>query len=344
VILALPRIAGMRAVLPRDLAEQDGRPRALAMDPMSSRELAEASGLEHRGDAHDIAYFGPLSAAAGAGPGGCVYFRDASIAEHVEGVDRGCVIARRALAADVPEGVAVLLTDEDPRDAFYLALERTLGAQRFERLAAHVSSSALIGENVSIGDGVYIDDGARIESGVALGPNTYVGPDARIKPNAVLGFDGMERFFDGARWRVVRHAGGVWIAAGAHVGSCTCVDKGLFGDFTYVGPGAILDNLTHFAHSASAGRNATVVAASEVSGSVHIGEGAWVGPGTAINPGVTIGDGALVGTGSVVTSSIPPRQLAYGVPARAVGPVCECRTKLVEAEDGGWICPVCTRR
>ncbi|WP_297046178.1 DapH/DapD/GlmU-related protein [uncultured Desulfovibrio sp.] len=51
---------------------------------------------------------------------------------------------------------------------------------------------------------------------------------------------------------------------------------------------------------------------------VTIGDHAWIGMQSIILKGVTVGEGALVGAGSVVTSDIPPRCLAAGVPARVV--------------------------
>lgn len=44
----------------------------------------------------------------------------------------------------------------------------------------------------------------------------------------------------------------------------------------------------------------------------------WIGARVIVMPGVTIGRDAAVGAGSVVTSDIPPRVLAAGVPARVV--------------------------
>lgn len=51
---------------------------------------------------------------------------------------------------------------------------------------------------------------------------------------------------------------------------------------------------------------------------VTIGDYAWIGMQSIILKGVNVGEGALVGAGSVVTSDIPPRCLAAGVPARVV--------------------------
>jgi len=51
---------------------------------------------------------------------------------------------------------------------------------------------------------------------------------------------------------------------------------------------------------------------------IEIGRGVWIGARVTILKGVSIGDGAVIGAGSVVTSDIPARVLAAGVPARVL--------------------------
>ena len=63
-------------------------------------------------------------------------------------------------------------------------------------------------------------------------------------------------------------------------------------------------------------------------GATTIQYGASIGAGSIIVPNVTIGRFALIGAGSVVTRSIPDHGLAYGNPARLVGYVCRCGTRL----------------
>ncbi|MEZ5322619.1 MAG: acyltransferase [Microthrixaceae bacterium] len=51
---------------------------------------------------------------------------------------------------------------------------------------------------------------------------------------------------------------------------------------------------------------------------VRIGSGSWLGHNTVVLPGVTIGEHVVVGAGSIVTSDLPDRCVAVGVPARVV--------------------------
>jgi acetyltransferase-like isoleucine patch superfamily enzyme len=60
---------------------------------------------------------------------------------------------------------------------------------------------------------------------------------------------------------------------------------------------------------------------------VVIGSRVYVGAGCVVNRGVTVGDMSVVGAKSFVNRSIPPRTIAFGVPARSVGQV-------VVGEDG----------
>jgi len=49
---------------------------------------------------------------------------------------------------------------------------------------------------------------------------------------------------------------------------------------------------------------------------ITIGDNVWLGGGVIVCPGVTIGDDTVVGAGAVVTSDLPARVVAVGVPAR----------------------------
>jgi maltose O-acetyltransferase len=60
---------------------------------------------------------------------------------------------------------------------------------------------------------------------------------------------------------------------------------------------------------------------------VTIGERCYVGAGSIILPGSRIGDESIIGAGSLVRGEIPPRSLAYGVPAKVAGDIDELRQR-----------------
>lgn len=51
---------------------------------------------------------------------------------------------------------------------------------------------------------------------------------------------------------------------------------------------------------------------------VYIEDNVWLGDNVVVLPGVTIGYGSVIGANSVVNSSIPPRSIAVGSPARVI--------------------------
>jgi len=65
--------------------------------------------------------------------------------------------------------------------------------------------------------------------------------------------------------------------------------------------------------------------------------GASVGANATIVCGNTLGEFCMVGSGSVVTHDVPPYALVIGVPARQIGWVCACGSKLTEHLE----CPQC---
>lgn len=328
-------------VAPSDLVGADGTPRRLQFLGAPAGEIARRYALELAGPDVRVTGFATLAALGSAGERPLTYLNGAEFAVALT-TEAPVVITRASLRDLVPRGATVLLTDAAPRDLFCAILADAATEGGFERVRAYRSPSAQIDPAAIIGENVWVDDEAQIGPGAVVLPNTYVGPACVIKPNCTIGGNGFEAATIGGRRRIVAHAGGVWLSEAAQIGSSTCVDRGLYGDLTYVGPESLIDNLIHFAHSARCGRGCSLIASCEISGSVVLGDNVWVGPNAAINPGVTVGDNTYIGTGAVVTRNLPPHVLAYGSPAKVAATICVCRQKL-DLIDGRTTCGRCGR-
>jgi sugar O-acyltransferase (sialic acid O-acetyltransferase NeuD family) len=58
-----------------------------------------------------------------------------------------------------------------------------------------------------------------------------------------------------------------------------------------------------------------------IAGCCHLEEGVTIGAGTTIIDNIKIGKNTLIGAGSVVTRSLPPGVVAYGVPAKIISTI-----------------------
>lgn len=70
---------------------------------------------------------------------------------------------------------------------------------------------------------------------------------------------------------------------------------------------------------------------------------ASIGANATIVCGVTIGENAFVGAGSVVIRDVPAYAMVVGNPARRIGWMCACGTKLPKVQGGKTGCPACNR-
>lgn len=102
---------------------------------------------------------------------------------------------------------------------------------------------------------------------------------------------------------IVTH--GVMIAAGVIINPLAAIGKGaicntgciiehecVVGDFSHIGPGAVL------------------------CGNVKIGNGTFVGANAVIKQGIIIGKNAMIGAGAVVVKNVPDNVTVIGVPAK----------------------------
>ncbi len=188
-------------------------------------------------------------------------------------------------------------------------------AKVFVHPTADVHPRAQIGSGTYVWNNAQVREGARIGSECTLSKNVYVDFDVAI----------------GNRVKIQNNVSvyhGVTIEDGVFVGPHVCFCNDLL-------PRAINSD-----GNVKSQADWTV-------GPVTVRYGASIGAGSIIVPNVTIGAFALVGAGSVVTRSVPHHGLVYGNPARLVGYVCHCGTRLervqrLENSMTGY-CPQCER-
>lgn len=184
---------------------------------------------------------------------------------------------------------------------------------------------------IKIHSSATVSDHAKIGSRTLIWNQSQVREDVTIGENCILGKDVYVDFG-------VRIGDNVKIQNGSYIYHGTTIEAGVF-----VGPGVIFTN----------DRKPRAI---NPDGSIkgnddwEVGEtcvmyGASVGAGSIILPGISIGRFALIGAGSVVTHDVPDHALVVGNPARQVGFVCKCATRLVaDGETGAYQCPVCGER
>lgn len=296
--------------------------------------------MKHDGPDDEVTRFDSLSGLAT--PGGLVvtYLSSARYVDELREGGDVAVVTRPELKSLLKAGNIALLTEGNPHDVFYTAFATVVEEGCYERLESFISPKAKIHPMAAIAENVHIEAGAVIGPGAAILGNSYVGAGVVIKANATVGGDGYENAMIRGRHAVVPHAGGAWLCEGVHVGSCTCIDKGLFGDFSYAGACTTMDNLVHFAHSVRTGKNCSLTACCELSGSVTLGDGVWLAPNVSVDQGLRLGDHCYVGTAATVKKNLPPYAMAYGSPARVMAHACACRAKL-EFENGVATCGNC---
>lgn len=163
-------------------------------------------------------------------------------------------------------------------------------------------------------------------------------PTAEVSPRATIG-DGSQIWHQ-AQVREDAHIGrncilgkGVYVDFGVHIGDNCKLQNGALiyhgatlEDGVFVGPGAIL---TNDKLPRAINPDGSLKSADDWSvGESRICRGASLGAGCIVLPGVVVGEFAMVAAGAVVTKDVPGQALVIGAPARQVGSVCVCGSRL----------------
>lgn len=187
---------------------------------------------------------------------------------------------------------------------------------------------------------------ADLEADVSIGPRSSVWHRAQIRVGATIGADcivGRDAFIDE----------GVAIGDRVKIQNAALVYHGVtVEDGVFIGPNAILTN-DRFPRAITAG-GALARADDWTVSPIVLREGCSIGAGAVVVAGVDVGRFATVGAGAVVTRTVADHALVAGNPARRLGWMCACGSRLVDAASGspagadpapgdGLRCPSCDR-
>jgi UDP-2-acetamido-3-amino-2,3-dideoxy-glucuronate N-acetyltransferase len=172
-----------------------------------------------------------------------------------------------------------------------------------------------------------IQDGARIGKGTKIWHNCQILKGAQIGKDCTIGHNCLI----GSRAKI---GNGVKIESNTDVW-----DYVVLKDYVFVGPSAVFTNDKN--PRAKYPKSRYPKYGKWLSTLVE--EGATIGANATIVCGKTIGKWAMIGAGAVVGSNIPDYAVAIGVPARAIGWVCECGNK-IEFKDERAVCKICKRK
>jgi UDP-2-acetamido-3-amino-2,3-dideoxy-glucuronate N-acetyltransferase len=221
-----------------------------------------------------------------------------------------CVIERNQPLTDGASGVRVL----DILERAQRCLERGQQKETVEPrrdLPSHVRvhPTAIVDDNVSIGEGTSIWHFSHIQPHSKIGRNCTIGQNVNIANNVVIG-------------DYVKIQNNVSIYEGVELE-----------DYVFCGPSMVFTNvLTPRCEFPQRG--------SEHYLPTKVGYGASLGANSTIVCGTTVGRFAFVGAGAVVTRDVPEYALVVGNPARLIGWMCRCGTRL-ELGKGTMTCGKC---
>lgn len=206
---------------------------------------------------------------------------------------------------------------------------------------AVVAADAVLGRDVAVGPYAVIEAGAEIGdrtmiySGAYIGAKVGIGADSLIYPHVtirervvigrrviihsgtVIGADGFGFVTTDGIHEKIPQLGIVEVEDDVEIGANVTVDRARF-DKTVIGRGTKIDNLVQIAHNVRIGKNCIIVSQVGISGSTIIEDNVTLAGQVGVAGHLTIGAGAVVASKSGVPSSLGPKAVYWGIPAKPI--------------------------
>lgn len=220
-------------------------------------------------------------------------------------------------------------------------------------VAACIEDGAKIADTTKIGPFTYVFSGSKIGRNTVIGSHCVVGHPTRMElqgsdfsssspkvaeflikdPATVIGEDSIIRsgsiIYNHVRIdRKLRTGHNILIREHVTLGrNCVVGTQAILDGYITIGDKSMVQSQCYIAQCVKVGRGVFIAPGCIFMDNKRIilGEGlakttvedyVRIGGGTKVLPGVTIGRNALVGAGSIVARNVPPKALAYGVPAK----------------------------
>jgi UDP-3-O-[3-hydroxymyristoyl] glucosamine N-acyltransferase len=279
-------------------------------------------------------------------PGSITFLANPKYEKHLYTTNATAVLVSRKLDLKKNEGRAslIFIRVDDPYVAFLLILKRlTPTIEPFTsgiHSTAVISSSAVLGKNVSvgaytvIGENAVVGNNTKIGEGCILGMHTQIGANCTLYPNvvvyhqcilgnrvvmhsgAVIGSDGFgfAPKPDGT-YEKIPQLGNVVIEDDVEIGANTTIDRAVMGD-TLIQRGVKIDNLVQIAHNVTVGEDTVIAAQTGISGSTKIGKHCMIAGQVGIAGHIEIADRTVIMAQSGIPNNITePGKSYFGYPA-----------------------------
>jgi UDP-3-O-[3-hydroxymyristoyl] glucosamine N-acyltransferase len=313
---------------------------------MTVREIAEWLGGEAVG--HDITNAPEIvrvSKIEEAEAGSLTFLANPKYEKHLSTTNATVVLVSRKLdlnKIEVRPSLNFICVD-DPYVAFLNVLKRlTPVVEPFEQgihATAVISSSAVLGQNISVGanavvgDQTVIGNNTKIGAGCIVGNQAQIGVDCLLYPNVVIyhqckvgnrvtlhagtivGSDGFGFAPKPDRtYEKIPQFGIVVIEDDVETGANTTIDRATMGE-TRICKGVKLDNLVQIAHNVVVGENTVIAAQSGISGSTKIGKNCMIAGQVGIAGHIEIADRTIIMAQSGVPNNLTePGKTYFGYP------------------------------
>lgn len=174
--------------------------------------------------------------------------------------------------------------------------------KEFHKFMPTISKKAnIIGKGLlNIKSFTVIEDYVLLDTSQKKSSSISIGLRCKIKQGAIL------RTYDGSIEIGDRVSIGEFTVIAGHgkitIGNCTLLAAQCYltaADHIYIN-----DEMTRFQ--------------GERAGGISIGNNVWIGANVKVLDGVKIGDGSIIGAASLVTKSLPPNSICYGIPCKAI--------------------------